>query len=131
MQLGWGPPSSPALPVPAVGLLIVGWLLGTMAFAGLGLLMAGTLRAEATLALANGLFLAFLMVGGIVLPLDHLPGWLAAIASVLPANTLAEVFRVALGSSPASGTAVAGNNALLLAWGIVATGLAARRFRWD
>jgi ABC-2 type transport system permease protein len=131
LLLGWGPPSSPALPLPAVGLLIVGWLLGTMAFAGLGLLMAGTLRAEATLALANGLFLAFLMVGGIVLPLDHLPGWLAAIASVLPANALAEVFRVALGSSPASGTAVAGNIALLLAWGIVATGLAARRFRWD
>ena len=43
-------------------------LLGTLAFAGLGLLLAGTLRAEATLALANGLFLGFLLLGGIVLP---------------------------------------------------------------
>ena len=38
--------------LPAIGLLLV----GTVAFAGIGLLMAGTLRAEANLAAANGLF---------------------------------------------------------------------------
>ena len=61
-------------PVPRPLLFVGAVLLGTLAFAGLGLLLAGTLRAEATLALANGLFLVFLMVGGIVLPVDHLPG---------------------------------------------------------
>ena len=49
-------------------------MLGSAAFAGLGLLMAGTLRAEATLAVANGLYLVFLLLGGFILPLDRLPG---------------------------------------------------------
>ena len=48
-------------------------LLGTAAFAGLGLALAGTLRAEATLTLANALFIACLLLGGVVVPLDHLP----------------------------------------------------------
>ena len=67
--LGWrpAPGASPAL-------FVVALLLGTLAFAGLGLLLAGALRAEATLALANGLFIAFLLLGGIVLPVSHLPG---------------------------------------------------------
>lgn len=114
-------------PVAAVALLVAGVLLGTLAFAGLGLLMAGTLRAEATLALANGLFLGFLMLGGIVLPLDHLPAPLAALASVLPANALADVFRIALGGS----ADLAGALVLLAAWGLGATVLAARAFRWE
>ena len=48
--------------------------------------MAGALRAEATLALANGLFIAFLLLGGIVIPVSHLPGPLATVASWLPAG---------------------------------------------
>ena len=59
-----------------------------MAFAGLGLLLAGTLRAETVLALANVLFLAFLVVGGIIVPIDQLPAPLAAVAAALPAAPL-------------------------------------------
>ena len=59
--LGWKPAGDPL----AVALALV---LGTGVFAGIGLLLAGTLRAELTLALANGLFLAFLLLGGIVVP---------------------------------------------------------------
>lgn len=126
--LGWSAPAAVAGgPIGTIVELVVGGLLGTLAFAGLGLLMAGTLRAEATLALANGLFLAFLMLGGIVLPLDHLPAPLAALASILPANALADVFRVALGGTADLGGALV----LLAAWGLVATALAARLFRWE
>jgi ABC-2 type transport system permease protein len=125
--LGWSPPSGTS-PTQLVGLLALGLALGTLAFAGLGLLMAGSLRAEATLALANGLFLAFLLLGGIVLPLDHLPGWLAAVAGVLPANALADVFRVALGASAAN---LASDVVLLALWGLAATGLSVRTFRWE
>ena len=77
--LGWrpGPAASPAL-------FVVALLLGTLAFAGLGLLLAGALRAEATLALANALFIAFLLLGGIVLPVTELPGPLAAVAGSSP-----------------------------------------------
>lgn len=129
--LGWSPPSSPGLPLPAISLLVAGWLLGTMAFAGLGLLMAGTLRAEATLALANGLFLAFLMLGGIVLPLDHLPSWLGTVEAFLPSSALADIFRTALGSSTGNALDVDTDLLVLLAWGLVASELATRRFRWD
>jgi ABC-2 type transport system permease protein len=121
--LGWrlGPSASPAL-------LVVGLLLGTLAFAGLGLLMAGALRAEATLALANAVFIAFLLLGGIVIPVDQLPGPLAAIAGVLPAAALADVFRAALVTGD---IAVAGPVAILIVWGVGAVALAARTFRWE
>ncbi len=116
------------LPAGAAPLLLaVALLLGTVAFAGLGLLLAGALRAEATLALANGLFLVALMLGGIVLPLDRLADPLAALARVLPAAALADTFRVALGSG---GDAV-GPVAILLGWGVGAVGLTLRTFRWE
>ena len=121
--LGWQPAAgaSPALVVLAV-------LLGTFTFAGLGLLMAGTLRAEATLALANGLFLGFLMLGGIVLPVDHLPEWLAAIARRPPGERARRPFPST--RCPATGDVV-GPIIVLLAWGLVAIGLSARFFRWE
>lgn len=111
-------------------LLAVAVALGTLAFAGLGLLLAGTLRAEATLALANGLFLGFLMLGGVVLPVDHLPGFFQPIAAVLPSTALADLLRVALASGPQPASTT-GPLVLLAAWGIAAAGLAIRRFRWD
>ena len=124
VALGWQPGAgwSPVLLVVAIGL-------GTLAFAGLGLLFAGTLRAEATLALANGLFLVFLMLGGIVLPVDNLPALLQPIAAVLPATALSDLLRIALGSGP--NLDVARPVALLSAWAAVTTALAARTFRWD
>src|SRR5947207_12038641 len=64
---GWSP-GGPILEA------ILALMLGSAAFAGLGLLMAGTLRAEATLAIANGLYLVFLLLGGFILPLERLPG---------------------------------------------------------
>ena len=109
-------------------LLVAAVLLGTAAFAGLGLLLAGTLRAEATLALANGLFLATLLLGGIVQPLDQLPGPLAALAALLPGAALAETLRVALGSAAGD---VPGSLAVLTAWAVVLPAAAARTFRWE
>jgi ABC-2 type transport system permease protein len=124
LLLGWAAPSGTGT-VPA--LLVAALLVGTLAFAGLGLLLAGALRAEATLALANGLFIVALLLGGIVLPVDHLPGPLASVATLLPAAALADTFRAALGS---------GGDALrplvvLVAWGAGAVALAVRTFRWD
>jgi ABC-2 type transport system permease protein len=115
-------------PDASAALLVVALLLGTIAFAGLGLLLAGALRAEATLALANGLFLAFLLLGGIIIPLTHLPGPLAALGAVLPAAALADLFRDALGTGAGE---VLGPLSVLVAWGIGAVVLAARTFAWE
>jgi len=111
---------------PVVVLLAFG--LGTLTFAGLGLLMAGTLRAEGTLAAANGLFLVFLLLGGVILPIDHLPGFLADLARVLPASALSDAYRIGLGS--ATGDPLP-SLLVLAAWGVVAALLAARSFRWE
>ena len=121
--LGWsaGPTASAAVTVAAL-------VLGTVAFAGLGLLIAGTLRAEATLALANLLFLVFLVLGGIVLPLDRLPDAVAQVAAALPAAALTQALAIGLGNA----TGDAGPQlALLAGWGVALVALAAWRFRWD
>ncbi|NEE09400.1 ABC transporter permease, partial [Streptomyces sp. SID7499] len=73
LALGWSPEGNPL----SVLLLLV---LGTAAFSGLGLLMAGTLKAEATLAAANLVFLLLLVGGGVIVPLDKFPD---AVQSVL------------------------------------------------
>jgi ABC-2 type transport system permease protein len=118
---GWRPAGSA---LAALGFL----LLGTAAFAGLGLLLAGTVRAEATLAIANGLFLFLLLLGGLFVPLDHLPSGLAALSRGLPAYALADTLRSAL----VDGVHVPLSSALVLAaWAIAAPVLAALAFRWE
>ncbi len=116
---------------PGVGvsvlLLIIALVLGTATFASLGLLLAGTIRAEATLALANGLFLLAIALGGVVVPTSELPGLAASIAEVLPAAALSDAIRMALGAGPGG----AAPFAILGVWAIGATVLATRAFRWD
>jgi ABC-2 type transport system permease protein len=126
LVLGWRPGADASLV-----LAVIAVLLGTGAFAGLGLLLAGTLRAETVLALANVLFLAFLVVGGIIVPLDQLPGPLAAIGAALPAAPLSELLRVALGTPSAAGDPIVTPLVLLAAWAVGALGAAAATFRWE
>jgi ABC-2 type transport system permease protein len=107
----------------AVGLLLV----GTVAFAGLGLFFAGALRAETNLAVANALFLLLLFLGGMAYPLGRLPGALETLARGLPAAALSDTVRQALSTSPIS----VGALVTLLAWAVGAPFLAARTFRWE
>jgi ABC-2 type transport system permease protein len=120
LALGWSPSGDLAL---ALALLLV----GTVAFAGIGLLMAGTLRAEATLAAANALFLLLLFLGGMAYPLGKLPGALQGVARALPAAALAESVRDVLSSAAFPW----GSVAVLLAWAVGAPLVAARCFRWE
>ncbi len=124
--LGWrpGPDGSVIGLVVAVGMTT---LVGATAFAGLGLLIAGTVRPEAALVLANALFLVALMVGGVLVPIEDLPGPLASIAGLLPVGALAEAFRASLGS----GGSLAINLGIVAAWGVAALVGAARTFRWE
>jgi ABC-2 type transport system permease protein len=121
VALGWRPEGSWLLALGA-------GLLATVGFAGLGLLLAGTLPALTTLAAANGLYVVLLLLGGMVFPLDRLPGALRAVARLLPAAALSEALGAAL-SSPASAPGRAW--LVLLAWAVAGPLLAARAFRWD
>jgi len=123
---GWAPGHTAQ---PLVGL--AGLALGIAAFGGFGLALAGALRAEATLAVANGLFVGLLLVGGIVLPVDHLSEPLRTIAAILPSAPLVEVLGIALASGPAAGGDPVGPLAILAAWATVAALSAGRTFRWE
>lgn len=122
LVLGWspGPGASPVA-------VLVTTLLGSATFAALGLLLAGTLRPEAALVVANVAFLAALVLGGVLVPIDNLPAPLATVANVLPFGALAQAYGAGLGGGddgPASLAIVAG-------WGLAALVAAVRAFRWD
>jgi len=102
-------------------------LLGTVTFAALGLLMAGTLRAEATLAAANGLFLIFLLIGGTILPVERLPGFTQPLARLLPPAAFSDALRGAL--SP-QGVPM-GSLLALAVWAIIFVVAAALTFSWE
>ena len=112
---------------PSFATAVAAGLLATVAFAGLGLLMAGTLPALTTLAAANGVYLVLLLLGGMVIPLDELPSGLRVFAQALPSGALAEVFHGALGPGSVPGHAWV----VLIGWALIAPPAAARYFRWE
>lgn len=122
LALGWRPAEGASVVV-----LLATLALGAIGATSLGLLMAGTLRAEATLALANGLFILAVVVGGVVVPTTALPAPLATIADLLPFAALSAALRMALGTAAIDLAPFA----VLAAWAALATILASRAFRWD
>lgn len=115
-------------PLGSLPLAVLAMALGTVTFAALGLAMAGGLRAEATLAGANGLYLLFLLIGGGILPLDHLPGPLASLAQLLPPAALTQ----ALQDTMISGKAFPGGAFLTLAiWAVIILAIAMKTFKWE
>ncbi|MFE4862129.1 ABC transporter permease [Streptomyces sp. NPDC056670] len=119
--LGWSPHGSPL----AVLLLLV---LGTAAFSGLGLLMAGTLKAEATLAAANLVFLLLLVAGGVIVPMDKFPGGVQSVLNLLPISALSGGLRDVLQDGASMPW---GNLAILAVWAVLGLGAAAKFFRWE
>ncbi|MEV4685127.1 ABC transporter permease [Streptomyces kurssanovii] len=121
LALGWSPQGGPL----AVLLLLV---LGTAAFSGLGLLMAGTLKAEVTLAAANLVFLLLLVGGGVIVPLDRFPDGVASVLGLLPISALSDGLRDVLGHGAGMPW---GNLGILALWAVLGLGAAARTFRWE
>jgi ABC-2 type transport system permease protein len=124
LALGWTPRASVAA-IVTVPLLV---LLGTAAFSGFALLMAGTLRAEATLAGANLIYVVLLGIGGVVFPLTKFPAGARPILELLPTGALSTALRGVLASSaglPAKETIA------LAVWAVAGITLAARYFRWE
>lgn len=120
LALGWAP--------RGIGLLLAlpGVLLGTAAFVSLGLLLAGTVRAEAVLAGANLAWVLLLAGGGVVVPTARM-GTLGPVAALLPSGALGDALRAAL----QEGRLAVGACAVLVGWAVVGGAAAARWFRWD
>jgi ABC-2 type transport system permease protein len=119
--LGWSPHGNPA----AVLLLV---LLGTAAFSGLGLLMAGTLRAEATLAAANLVFILLLVAGGVIVPLSKFPEGVRSVLELLPITALSDGLRDVLQHGAGMPW---GDLGVLAVWAVLGLAAAARFFRWE
>ena len=120
--LGWEP-SSPNWPLALAGVVV-----GTVAFAGIGLSLAGRLRGEINLAAQNGLYLVLLLLGGMVIPFGELPGAMRGVAYVLPSGALADVLREAL---TGAGTRPGASWIVLAAWAVASPLVARRLFRFE
>jgi ABC-2 type transport system permease protein len=120
LLLGWRP--DPA----GIAAAVLAGALGTAAFVSLGLLLAGTLRAEAVLAAANLIWVLLLAGGGVVLAASRL-GPLGPIVQWLPSGALGDALRTALASGGWPGRDLA----VLLAWAVAGALATTRWFRWD
>ncbi|RYB90505.1 ABC transporter permease [Nocardioides oleivorans] len=124
LALGWEP--SLTHPPRSVAGLVLAVALGTAAFAALGLFVAGVLRAEATLALANLVYLLLMAGGGVVLPTTTYGG-ASSVIEWLPSGALGEAMRAALVDAT-----IDGRSLLVLAlWAVAGTVLTARTFKWE
>ena len=120
LGLGWRPdPVGVALIAPLV-------LLGSAALGSLALLLAGVVRAEATLAVANLAYLA-LAGAGVVIPVDRAPSGLQPLLELLPSAALAESLRTAT----ITGTVAWELVAVLVVWAVAGAAAATRWFRWE
>ena len=113
-------------PTGSVVAVLLAVVLGSAAFGSIGMLLAGTLRAEGTLAVSNAVFLAATALGGLVVPRADLPAALAAVDRWLPSGALGDALRAGFGSQ-IDGTALA----VLAAWALLAALAASRTFRWE
>jgi ABC-2 type transport system permease protein len=121
LPLGWRPAVAGLLP----GLLLL--VLGAAAFTALGLLVAGTVRPEATLAITNLLWILLGALGGIVIPAERLPALAQAVVHFLPSGALGQALRDAFLYGSVNLAAVF----VLLLWTAIAGLAATRWFKWN
>jgi ABC-2 type transport system permease protein len=121
LVLGWRPAFTTVSALAAVALVI----LAGAAFVSLALLLAGRLRAEVTLAVANLVYILLLAGGALIVPLDRYPAALQPVLALLPTAALGEGLRAA-----ATGQVLLPALAVLLVWLLVAAALTRRLFRW-
>ncbi|QZY28443.1 ABC transporter permease [Nocardioides coralli] len=110
-----------------VPLLVV----GTLCFMAVGLLAGAVAKSvEGAVNMANFLVLPMAFLSGSFFPLDGAPGWLQAVADLLPLHWLNEGMLDVLvrGEGP---TAVLVPMAVLAAFATVVTLVAARLFQWE
>lgn len=121
LALGWH--------VSATGLLaaILPAILGAAAFTAFALLIAGTLRAEGVIALANIILVALIVGGGVLAPSSSLPAWLAPLAQYLPSGALGDAMRAAL----IDNTLAIGPILVLAGWTALLAFASAKLFKWN
>ena len=116
--LGWSPN-----PV-GLGIALVFVMLGAVTFTALGLLIAGTVRPEATLAITNISWVILGALGGVIFPVAEFTG--SVIVEYLPSAALGNALRTAL----LHGTFDVTSCVILLVWGVLLSAATVRWFKW-
>jgi ABC-2 type transport system permease protein len=111
--------------------LVAVMLLGSAAFAGMGLGTAAMIRsADGASAVVNLILLPMAFISGSFVPTQEYPEWLQAVGDVLPLKHLIDLLRgVYLDGD--SIVDAPGSIAVLAAWGVLGALVAARRFGWE
>ncbi|WP_114856128.1 ABC transporter permease [Brachybacterium sp. YJGR34] len=118
--LGWRPGLLELLTLVPI------WLLGTVAFGALGLLVAGLLRTEAVLAVSNLVFVVLVAAGGVAIPAAAYPRLLRGLVDLLPSGALGDLLRACVAGGPFA----IGSVAVLLLWAVAGCLAVLRWFRW-
>ncbi|WP_269928121.1 ABC transporter permease [Kocuria massiliensis] len=119
--LGWQPEAAGVL------LSLPSLVLGAAAFTAVGMLVAGTVRAEATLAMVNTLWVVLAAVGGSLFPTHHFPGVVGWLVSLLPSGALGDALRADLAAQYFDWWP----HLVLILWIVVAGYAAKRWFKWS
>lgn len=119
--LGWRPDAI------AVSRSIITMIMGAGAFTALGLLIAGTVRAEATLAIVNIAWVILAGAGGVVFPLKSFPDWYAGIVAWSPSAALGDALR----GNFIQHQWLADPHWVLIVWTVVIGFVASRKFKWS
>lgn len=121
--LGWQPQGGLTAWLWALALVVM----ATTAFAALGLLIAGALRAEATLAAANLIYVVLLVGGGIIVPLDRYPSAVRPVLELLPSGAFGEGLRDVFAGAPLGWLPIM----VLAVWAVIAIAVVTRTFKWE
>ena len=119
--LGWRPDTI------AVSRSIITMLMGAGAFTALGLLIAGTVRAEATLAIVNIAWVILAGAGGVVFPLKSFPDWYAGVVAWSPSAALGDALR----GNFIQHQWLAEPHWVIIVWTVVIGFIASRKFKWS
>jgi len=120
LVLGWRPTLSATL-IPLI------LILGIASVTGFAFLLAGTVRAEAVLALANGIFVFAMIFGGIVFQYSGIVG---TVIELFPPAALSNCMSHALDSTPLDSPPLLVSIGVLLAWSVAGTLASAKFFKW-
>ncbi len=120
--LGWRAEGTALLSIPLI-------VLGTLTFTALGLALAGVLRAEATLAAANAVYVLLLLGGGVIVPSSDFPEPWNDLVGVLPSAALADGLRQTMSTSLDAATLL-GCGVVLLVWAIIGSFIVRKWFKW-
>ena len=119
--LGWRPDAI------ALSRSIITMIMGAGAFTALGLLIAGTVRAEATLAIVNIAWVILAGAGGVVFPLNSFPDWYAGIVAWSPSAALGDALR----GNFIQHQWLADPHWVIIVWTVVIGFIASRKFKWS